>query len=57
MKVVIDTVEWLVRSEDARRDILLWATFPQWPVSGARAILRHIEPLPLMMLVLPTCCW
>ena len=34
-KRVIDTVEWLRRIEEERRDILRRATFPQWPVSGA----------------------
>ena len=57
MKDVIDTVEWLGKSEEERRNILQWVTFPQWPVSGARAILRHHESLSLMLLVLPTCCW
>ena len=57
MKDVIDTVEWLGKSEEERRNILQWVTFPQWPVSGACAILRHHESLSLMLLVLPTCCW
>lgn len=32
---VIDEVKWLLRNEKMRRNILLRATIPRWPVSGA----------------------
>ena len=50
VEVAIDAVEWLGKSEEELRDVLLWATFLQWPVRGARAMLRCHEPL-------LQCCW
>ena len=53
---VIAAVEWVAKKEKQRRRVVRQATFAQWPVRGARAILRRHEPLSQCCRCC-NCCW